>query len=73
MTTTAIKHVNTKLKSLPDALLEEVEKYIDFLAYKYSQEIQEIPEWHKEEILKRVKENKTPIDAFEMLNNLDID
>ncbi|WP_165834978.1 hypothetical protein [Flavobacterium cheongpyeongense] len=44
MTATTTKRVNAKLKSLPDALVEEVEKYIDFLAFKHSQEIQEIPE-----------------------------
>ncbi len=44
MTTAALKHVNTKLKELPDALVEEVEKYIDFLTYKHNQNTQEIPE-----------------------------
>ena len=38
MTATALKHVNNKLKNLPDALVEEVEKYIDFLTFKHSQE-----------------------------------
>ena len=71
MTATAIKHVNTKLKSLPDALVEEVEKYIDFLAYKYSQESQNVIEWHKEIVLKRIKDKKAPVDAFDMLDNLE--
>jgi|JI10StandDraft_1071094.scaffolds.fasta_scaffold2567106_1 hypothetical protein len=71
MTETAIKHVNTKLKTLPDALVEEVEKYIDFLTFKYSQESQNIPEWHKEVVLKRIKDKKAPVDAFEMLDNLE--
>lgn len=71
MTATAIKHVNSKLKSLPDTLVEEVEKYIDFLAYKYSQENQDIPQWHKEIVNQRIKDNKTPVDAFEMLKSLE--
>lgn len=71
MTTTTIKQVNAKLKSLPDALVEEVEKHIDFLAFKHSQEIQEIPEWHKEVVLKRIKYKKAPVDAFAMLDNLE--
>jgi uncharacterized cysteine cluster protein YcgN (CxxCxxCC family) len=71
MTATAIKHVNSKLKSLPDTLVEEVEKYIDFLAYKYSQENQDIPQWHKEIVDQRVKDNKNPVDAFEMLKSLE--
>ena len=71
MTTTALKHVNSKLKNLPDALVEEVEKYIDFLTFKYSQETSNIPEWHKEVVLKRIKDKKTPIDAFDMLKDLE--
>lgn len=71
MTTAALKHVNTKLKELPDALVEEVEKYIDFLTYKHNQNTQEIPEWHKEEVLKRIKDRKAPIDAFKMLDDLE--
>ncbi len=71
MTAAAIKHVNTKLKDLPDALLGEVEKYIDFLAFKYSQESQEIPQWHKDVVINRIKDKKTPVDAFEMLDNLE--
>ena len=71
MNATAIKHVNSKLKNLPDALVEEVEKYIDFLAFKYSQETQDVPQWHKDVVLKRIKDNKEPVDAFGMLNNLE--
>jgi|JI6StandDraft_1071083.scaffolds.fasta_scaffold14308_4 hypothetical protein len=70
MTAIAIKHVNTKLKRLPDALIQEVEKYIDFLAFKYSQEEQKIPQWHKKIIDHRLKDykenpsNVTDFDAF---------
>ena len=71
MATTALKHVNSKLKNLPDTLVEEVEKYIDFLTFKHSQETQKVPEWHKEIVLKRIKENKTPVNAFEMLDGLE--
>jgi hypothetical protein len=71
MTTTAIKHVNSKLKNLPDTLVEEVEKYIDFLTYKYSQDNQNIPQWHEEIVKQRIKDNKIPVDAFEMLKSLD--
>ena len=34
MTATALKHVNSKLKNLPDTLVDEVEKYIDFLTFR---------------------------------------
>ena len=71
MTATTIKQVNAKLKSLPNALVEEVEKYIDFLAFKHSQESQDIPEWHKKVVLKRIKDKKVPVDAFAMLDNLE--
>ncbi len=54
MTATALKHVNDKLKNLPDSLIDEVENYIDFLVYKYAQDANEIPQWHKDEVLKRI-------------------
>ena len=71
MTATALKHVNDKLKNLPDNLIVEVENYIDFLAYKYAQYANEIPQWHKEEVLKRIKLDNKPVDAFDMIDNLD--
>ncbi len=70
MTATALKHVNSKLKNLPDALVEEVEKYIDFLTFKHSQETSSVPEWHKEIVSKRMKDKQNPIDAFDMLDDL---
>lgn len=70
MTATALKHVNSKLKNLPDTLVEEVEKYIDFLTFKHSQETSNVPEWHKEIVLNRIKDKQTPINAFEMLDDL---
>jgi hypothetical protein len=39
-------------------LVKEVEKYIDFLAFKHSQETKGIPEWYKEVVLKRISEKK---------------
>jgi hypothetical protein len=71
MTATALKHVNNKLKNLPDTLVDEVEKYIDFLTFKYTQENQAVPQWHKDIVLKRKSENQTPIDAFDMLEDLE--
>jgi hypothetical protein len=71
MTATALKHVSDKLKNLPDSLIEEVESYIDFLVFKHSQENNQIPQWHKDEVSKRVKLNNKPVDAFEMIDNLD--
>lgn len=71
MTATALKHVNDKLKNLPDSLIEEVENFIDFLAYKHAQESDSIPQWHKEEVFNRIKLNETPVDAFDMIDKLD--
>jgi hypothetical protein len=71
MTAAALKHVNDKLKNLPNSLIEEVENYIDFLAYKYSQESNEIPQWQKDEVFNRIKRNKKPVDAFEMIDDLE--
>ncbi len=71
MKAAALKHVNDKLKNLPNSLIEEVENYIDFLAYKYSQESNEIPQWQKDEVFNRIKRNKKPVDAFEMIDDLE--
>jgi hypothetical protein len=71
MTTAALKQVNNKLKNLPDALVEEVEKYIDFLAFKHSQENQQIPQWQLDLVIKRINENQIPADAFDMIDDLD--
>jgi hypothetical protein len=71
MTATALKQVNNKLKNLPDSLIDEVESYIDFLAFKHSQESNQIPQWHKDEVSSRIMLNQKPIDAFDMIDNLD--
>lgn len=71
MTATALKQVNIKLKKLPDSLINEVESYIDFLAFKHSQESNPIPQWHKEEVFRRIKLNQKPVNAFDMIDNLD--
>jgi hypothetical protein len=70
MTALALKQVNSKLKNLPDTLVDEVEKYIDFLTFKYTQESQHVPQWHKDIVLKRINDKQTPVDAFDMLEDL---
>ena len=71
MTTSAIKHVNSKLKNLPDALEKKKKKYIDFLAFKYSQESQDVPQWHKDVVLQRIENQEPPVDAFKMIEELE--
>lgn len=71
MTATTLKQVNIKLKKLPDSLINEVESYIDFLAFKHSQESNPIPQWHKEEVFRRIKLNQKPVNAFDMIDNLE--
>lgn len=71
MNSTTIQQVNSKLKQLPETLLEEVERYIDFLTFKHKQDSEDIPKWHKDIVLKRIKESKEPIDAFDMLDDLE--
>ncbi|MBL1408233.1 DUF2281 domain-containing protein [Sphingobacterium faecale] len=70
MGTTTLKEVNSKLKQLPESLLDEVERYIDFLKFKYEQDTHAIPQWHKDLVLKRMEENETPVDAFGMLADI---
>lgn len=71
MTATALKHINTKLKNLPAAMVEEVEKYIDFLAFKHAKENSTIPQWQQDIVLRRVEDKKTPVDAFTMVDDLE--
>ena len=73
MTTAAIKQLNSKLKVLPDAFLLEVEKYIDFLTFKHTQEaaISDIPQWQKDIVLERVNNPQATMDAFEMIDDLE--
>lgn len=71
MTASTLKYVNDKLKNLPDSLIEEVEIYIDFLVYKYAQEDNSVPQWHKDVVSKRIKLNDKPVDAFEMIDTLE--
>lgn len=73
MTKTAIKQVNLKLEALPDFFLHEVEKYIDFLTFKYSQEkaTNDIPQWQKDIVLNRLKNPQEVVDAFEMIDDLE--
>ena len=65
--------MNSKLKVLPDALLLEVENYLDFLTYKYTQEtaLSNIPQWQKDIVLERMNNPQTAVDAFEMITDLE--
>lgn len=71
MNTTTLKQVNAKLKQLPETLLEEVERYIDFLTFKHKQDTEGVSQEHQDLVLKRVKEGNKPVDAFEMLDELE--
>lgn len=71
MDSNSLKQVNYKLKQLPEKFLEEVERYIDFLTFKHKQESEDIPQWQKDLVLKRIKEANQPVDAFDMLDELE--
>ena len=59
MNATTIEQVNLKLKQLPESLLEEVERYIDFLTYKHNQETEfELSDEQKEILDNRLNETK---------------
>lgn len=59
MNATTIEQVNSKLKQLPESLLEEVEPYIDFLTYKHNQETEfELSDEQKEILYNRLNELK---------------
>ncbi|SFN19487.1 hypothetical protein SAMN05421741_10252 [Paenimyroides ummariense] len=71
MDSNSLKQVNYKLKQLPEKFLEEIERYIDFLTFKHKQETEDITQWQKDLVLKRIKEAKNPVDAFDMLDELE--
>ncbi|WP_158960961.1 hypothetical protein [Myroides fluvii] len=71
MNTTTLKQVNAKLKQLPETLLEEVERYIDFLTFKHKQDTEGVSQAHQDLVLNRVKEGGKSVDAFEMLDELE--
>lgn len=75
MNATAIQQVNNKLKSLPDTLVQEVEQFIDYLSFRYShvKDIMVIPKWQQDMVLDRVNNPQIPVDAFEMLQELEED
>ena len=59
MNATTIEQVNSKLKQLPESLLDEVERYIDFLTYKLNQETEfELSAEQKEILDNRLNEPK---------------
>jgi len=71
MSSTTLNKVNSKLKHLPENLLEEVDKYIEFLTFKYGEESQNVPQWHKDIVSKRIHDKKEPVDAFDMLDEIE--
>ncbi|WP_177763356.1 addiction module protein [Flavobacterium sp. I3-2] len=54
MNGSTIKQINAKLKQLPEDLLEDVERYIDFLTFRYKLEKEDIPQWQKNILDKRL-------------------
>lgn len=73
MSSTTLNQVNSKLKKLPETLLEDVERYIDFLTFKYNQDTPEIPQWHKDIVSNRIKDSQEPVDAFKMIDELEVE
>ena len=59
MNATTIEQVNSKLKQLPESLLDEVERYIECLTYKHYQETEfEVSVEQKEILDNRLNEPK---------------
>ena len=67
MNATTIEQVNSKLKQLPESLLEEVERYIDFLTYKHNQET----EFKLTEEQKEILDNQENLPLTQYQNNAD--
>ena len=69
-----IKDIQNNLKSLPEELLGNVNDYIDFLKSKYvskKNELMEVPDWHKEIVLERMKNPSKLVDAEEMIDKIE--
>jgi len=54
MSTHSLKPIHDKLKHLPESLLKDVENYIDFLAFKYEKQQEDVPQWQKDVLDKRL-------------------
>lgn len=48
-----------------------VEKIKEIMSSSLISDKDDIPQWHKDIVLKRIKDAKMPVDAFEMLDNLE--
>lgn len=73
MSSTTLNQVNSKLKKLPETLLEDVERYIDFLTFKHNQDTSQVPQWHKDIVSNRINDSQEPVDAFKMIDELEVE
>ncbi|MCW3169129.1 hypothetical protein OMO38_11420 [Chryseobacterium sp. 09-1422] len=60
-----LKDVESNLETLPEEFLYQVNDFIDFLKYKHLNDKQYVvPEWHKEEVRRRVKYSQEHPESF---------
>lgn len=62
---TTIKDIESNLETLPKEYLNDVNDFIDFLKYKHLKEKKnEVPEWQKDEVRKRVEYSRSNPQTF---------
>lgn len=69
-----IKDIQHNLQTLPKELFQNVNDYIEFLKEKYSKDAvaEEIPEWQKEEVARRIKYGQENPNSFVAESEMDI-
>ena len=74
MENTALENINSKLKMLPEVLLEEVESYIDYLKFRSSKgESLYHQKWQEDLVSERMRDPKPHVNAFEMIKKIEDD
>lgn len=67
---TTIKDIEKNLQDLSPELLIQVNDYIEFLKERYSVSHSEIPQWQKDEVLRRKKEAEQNPDIMKPIEEL---
>ena len=67
MSVISVSQINQKIKSLPENLLQEVDKFIDFLTYKSSHS--DWPEQLSDEQINLVEKGKKDIEENKVLSH----
>ncbi len=67
-----LKDLENNIRTLPENFYEEVNDFIDFLKHKHiKRKENEIPEWQKEEVRRRIKYSQDNPQSFVSESDMD--